>query len=154
MGTLNEQRFKASLGKSGSRVVIALPFEPNEAWGEKQRHTVTGTIGGYRVRGHLDSDENGYFLPLGPAWLRDNPPAEGLSVEVVLAPEGPQLATMPEDIVAALQAEPQAQQFFESLSTYYRKGYLTWINGARKPEARAARIGEMVDLLKAGQKQR
>jgi uncharacterized protein YdeI (YjbR/CyaY-like superfamily) len=73
---------------------------------------------------------------------------------VVLSPEGPQSEDLDADIAAALAAEPEAQAFFAALATFYRKGYLKWVAGARRPEARAARIAELVMLLKAGRKSR
>jgi uncharacterized protein YdeI (YjbR/CyaY-like superfamily) len=106
------------------------------------------------VRGPLGSDEAHYFLPLGEAWRRDNGVEAGTEVEVVLSPEGPQSATLSADVVAALDAEPQAKEFFEALATFYRKGYIKWIEGAKRPETRAARIAEMIQLLKEGKKQK
>jgi uncharacterized protein YdeI (YjbR/CyaY-like superfamily) len=61
---------------------------------------------------------------------------------------------MSTDVVSALDAEPQAKAFFESLATFYRNTYIKWIEGAKRPETRAARIKEMIDLLKAGKKQK
>jgi uncharacterized protein YdeI (YjbR/CyaY-like superfamily) len=75
-------------------------------------------------------------------------------VDVVLSPEGPQAEGLPTDVAGALDAEPQAKVFFESLATFYRNTYIKWIESARRPETRAARISEMVNLLKAGKKQK
>jgi uncharacterized protein YdeI (YjbR/CyaY-like superfamily) len=96
-----------------------------------------------------------YFLPLGPVWRRDNGLEAGAEVEVELTPEGPQTDALAPDLLAALESEPEARAFFESLATFYRKGYLRWIEGAaRRPEIRSARIAELMSLLKAGKKQR
>jgi len=124
-------------------------------WGVKQRHHITGSINDCAVRGSLGSDGSQYFLPLGAAWRRDNRVEPGAEVEVVLTPEGPQTDTLAADVLAALESAPEARAFFESLATFYRKGYLRWIEGAaRRPEIRSARIAELVSLLKAGKKQR
>jgi uncharacterized protein YdeI (YjbR/CyaY-like superfamily) len=40
------------------------------------------------------------------------------------------------------------------LATFYRNNYIRWIESAKRPETRRGRIAEMVDLLKAGTKQR
>lgn len=148
------QRFTAVVSKAGSLTFIAIPFNPNEVWGVRQRHHITGTINGRAVRGSLGSDGGQYFLPLGAAWRRDNGVEAGTEVEVVLTPEGPQADTLAHDILAALDREPEARAFFESLATFYRNGYLRWIEGAKRPETRSARIAEMLSLLKAGKKQR
>jgi hypothetical protein len=148
------QRFKTVVTKEGSRTFIAIPFNPNEVWGVKQRHHITGSINGCGVRGSLGSDGSQYFLPLGAAWRRDNGVDAGAEVEVVLAPEGPQTDTLASDIVAALESEPEARAFFDSLATFYRNGYIRWIEGAKRPETRSTRIAETLSLLKAGKKQR
>jgi uncharacterized protein YdeI (YjbR/CyaY-like superfamily) len=76
-------------------------------------------------------------------------------VVVELAPEGPQRGDLADDISAALEANPAAAAFFDTLAQFYRRAYLRWIDGTtRRPELRAARIAEVVDLLAAGIKQR
>jgi len=151
---MTEQHFEATISKLKSKVVLPIPFDPNEVWGHKQRHHITGSISGHKVRGALDWDGTKPVLSLGPAWRRDAGVDVGDRVEVTLAPEGPQLADLAPDIAAALEGAPDARAFFEALATFYRKGYLKWIEGARKPETRAARIEEMVSLLQAGKRQR
>ena len=136
------------------RTFIAIPFNPNEVWGVKQRHHITGTVNGYGVRGSLGSDGKQYFLPLGAAWRRDCGLDAGDAVDVVLSPEGPQSESLSTDVAEALDAEPQAKAFFESLATFYRNTYIKWIESAKRPETRTARIQEMIGLLKAGKKQK
>jgi hypothetical protein len=151
---LTTQHFKTMIAKSGTRTFIPIPFNPNEIWGVKQRHHITGTVNGYGVRGSLGSDRKQYFLPLGAAWRRDCGIDAGDEVNVVLSPEGPQSETLSADIADALEAEPQAKAFFESLATFYRNTYIKWIENAKRPETRAVRIKEMIELLKAGKKQK
>jgi hypothetical protein len=148
------QRFKAVVTRTGSRTYIAIPFNPNEIWGVKQRHHISGSVNECQVRGSLGSDGSQYFLPLGAAWRRGSGVEEGAEVEVVLTPEGPQADTLAADILAALDSEPEAKAFFESLATFYRNGYIRWIESAKRPETRSARIAEMLSLLKVGKKQR
>ena len=134
------------------RHVIPLPFEPNEVWGTRDRHHVTGTVGGRTWRGPI---ERAAPLVLGAAWRRDCGIAAGDVVAVELSAEGPQRAELAPDLAAALEAEPAAAAFFDSLAQFYRKGYLTYIDATkRRPEVRAARIAEVVGLLKAEVKQR
>jgi uncharacterized protein YdeI (YjbR/CyaY-like superfamily) len=72
-----------------------------------------------------------------------------------LAPEGAQRRDLADDISVALEANPAAAAFFDTLAQFYRKAYLRHIEAtARRPDLRAARIAEVVDLLAAGIKQR
>ncbi len=137
------------------RVLVPVPFDPDAAWGPKPEHHVAGTVSGMGVRAVIEPLGTGRGILLGPAWRRGCGIGPGAVVDVVLIPEGPQRADLAADVAAALDAEPDAAAFFDSLAQFYRRGYLRWIDATkRSPERRAARITEMVELLKAGVKQR
>jgi uncharacterized protein YdeI (YjbR/CyaY-like superfamily) len=146
-----EQRFRSNVVRTKSKTYVPIPFDPNDVWGEKDRHYVKGSVGGCRIRGVLRIEETGYALPLGPAWLRDNALAESRPVDVVLEPDGPQSEAMADDIAQALDASPNARVFFQSVAPFYRKNFLRWIDQAKRAETRQARIAEMVKMLEAGQ---
>jgi hypothetical protein len=63
---MGPQRFRAviSAGPKDS-AVIAMPFDPDEAWGAKANHPVGGTIDGCRFRARLVPADRGWVLP----WL-------------------------------------------------------------------------------------
>lgn len=137
------------------RIVIPVPFDPDDVWGAKREHRVSGTIDGHNWRGTIEVHDGGHSLLPGPAWSRDCPVEPGRKVKVVLSPEGPQRDDLAPDLAAALEAEPAAGEFFDSLAQFYRKGYLRWIDATkRKPNVRAERIRQVVSLLKAGKKER
>jgi hypothetical protein len=147
--------FTAVVAADGKRVLVPVPFDPDAEWGARPVHRVHGTVNGMGVRAEIEPLGDGRGIFLGPAWRRDCGIGPGDEVEVVLAPEGPQRADLAPDIVEALAAEPEAAAFFDSLATFYRKAYLRWIDATkRRPDVRAARIAEMVELLKAGRKER
>jgi uncharacterized protein YndB with AHSA1/START domain len=153
---MTARRFTATVRADGrGRVVVPIPFDPDEVWGVKSRHHITGTVAEVHIRGVIETSDTDRRIVLTSAWLRDHDLAPGARVEVTLSPEGPQRADLAEDIAAALDATPTAAEFFDSLAQFYRRAYLRWIDGTtRRPELRAARIAEMVDLLTAGIKQR
>jgi len=149
-----DRRFRASLeGEEKSRVFVVLPFDAAEAWGERGRYHVAGTLAGTRFRGAIERVGPKYILPLGPATRRDLGLRPGDEVEMVLGLEGPQRTDLAPDIAAALEAEPEAAAFFDSMAQFYRKGYLRWIDATRRsPETRAHRIAETVRRLREGRK--
>ena len=153
---MGPQRFRAVIAAgSGNRAVIVVPFDPDEMWGGKADHPVGGTIDGRRVRGRLSPGSSGWVLTVTPMWLRDTGVAIGDDVTVELTQEGPQRGDLADDIAAAFAANPAAGAFFDTLAQFYRKAYLRWIDATtRRPDVRAARIAEVVDLLAAGIKQR
>ena len=150
------QRFGVRVAPGpGGRAVIAVPFDPDEAWGAKTEHSVGGTVNGRRVRGKIAPDGGGWALTLSPMWVRDAGVAVGDDAIVELSPEGPLRGDLADDVAAALAANPAAAAFFDTLAQFYRKAYLRWIDATtQRPDLRAARIAEGVDLLAAGIKQR
>ena len=150
------KRFTATVDDAGrGRAVVRLPFNPDTAWGTKPRHHVRGTVAGHKIRGPLRATPDGWTLVLGAAWLRDNPVRGEGKVNVALEAEGPQSSDLAPDVAAALQSSPEAAAFFAGLATFYRKGYLRWIDGAsRRPEVRAQRVRELVTYLEEGRKER
>jgi uncharacterized protein YdeI (YjbR/CyaY-like superfamily) len=73
----------------------------------------------------------------------------------MLEPEGPQRGDLAPDLRAALEADPAAGAFFDSIAQFYRNAYVRWIEATkRRPDLRAARIEETVQLLRAHKKQR
>lgn len=154
-GESGSRQFEGEVVTRDGRVFVELPFEPDEAWGVKARHHVVGTVEGRKIRGPLGREGDVAVLVLPPAWRRDNPLQGAGTVHVELAPEGPQFAALDADIAAALEASPVARAFFESLAQFYRRAYLTWLQGAaRRPDLRAQRIAEFISLLEAGKKSR
>src|SRR5262249_26307228 len=152
---IEQRSFRAKIGGvEKGRAYVPIPFDPAQLWGERARYHVQGTINGCRVRGALAQSGIGYFLPLGPAYRRGTGLRVGDEVSVVLSIEGPQRETLAPDIARALEADPEAARFFDGLASFYRKNYLRWIDATkRRPGARAARIAELIELLKAGRKQ-
>ena len=150
------QRFGALVAAGpGGRAIIVVPFDPDEAWGTKAEHHVNGTVAGRRVRVRLTPGDSGWAFTLSPARAADLGLTVGAKVTVELTPEGPQRPDLAEDISAALAANPAAAAFFDTLAQFYRKAYLRWIDAtSRRPDLRAARIAEVVDLLAAGIKER
>jgi hypothetical protein len=90
------------------RVIVPIPFEPDDVWGPKAHHHVAGTVNGMRVRAVVEPLGDGHGIVLGAAWRRDCGIAPGDQVAVVLVPEGPQRADLAPDVAAALDAEPAA----------------------------------------------
>jgi hypothetical protein len=149
-------QFEATAVEVGrGRAIVPVPFDPDQVWGAKPRHHVTGVVNGVPVRAEIEAVGDGLGFVLGPAWRRDCGIGAGDQVQVQISPEGPQRADLPADLAAALQANPAAGQFFDSLAQFYRKGYLRWINATRRrPQLRAERIAAVVQLLADHQKTR
>ena len=58
---------------------------------------------------------------------------------------------MPEDLLAALEAEPRAKAFFATINAANRYAVLWRIQTAVKAETRARRIAQLVEMLARGE---
>jgi len=153
---MRARRFRVRITEDPrGHAVIAIPFDPDEAWGAKTVHHVNGTVNECRVRVTIAPSSSGWAFTLNPARMRGIGIAAGSDVTVELAPEGPQRGDLAEDISAALAANPAAGAFFDTLAQFYRRAYLRYIDATtRRPDLRAARIAEVVGLLVDGVKER
>ena len=65
--------------------------------------------------------------------------------------DGASASTIPEDLLAALEAEPKAQAFFATIDAASRYAVLWRIQTAVKAETRAQRIAQLVAMLARGE---
>jgi uncharacterized protein YdeI (YjbR/CyaY-like superfamily) len=65
---------------------------------------------------------------------------------------GPKNVTVPDDLQAALDANPRAAEFFATLTGSNRYAVIFRVNDAKRPETRARRIEKFVTMLAAHEK--
>ncbi len=66
----------------------------------------------------------------------------------------PREICVPVDLDDALAHDSTARDFFDTLSYTHRKEWVRWIEQAKKPETRNARIAKTVTALHAGKRSR
>ncbi|MEA3049729.1 MAG: hypothetical protein QOG84_1565 [Sphingomonadales bacterium] len=66
-------------------------------------------------------------------------------------PPKPELAT-PDDLRAALDAEPKAAATFDAFPPSCRREYVEWVTEAKRPETRAKRLAQTVEWLAEGKR--
>ena len=65
--------------------------------------------------------------------------------------DSPTTATVPDDLRAALEAEPAAAKLFSELDGNNRYAILHRIQDAKRPETRERRIAKFVEMLARGE---
>jgi hypothetical protein len=136
-------------GRKAGGIAVRLPFDPDDAWGARDRHHVSGSIHGFPVRGSLTRREDAAYLELGPAWCRSGIVKDGDPVRVRLEPEGPQLDDLGPEFRAALDGDAGARRAFESLATFYRNELVRNVDGVKRPETRARNLEAAMERLRA-----
>lgn len=66
--------------------------------------------------------------------------------------DSPKSSTVPDDFQAELEKHPRAKAFFATLNSANRYAFLFRIQTAKKPETRARRIEEFIQMLEHHQK--
>ncbi len=142
------------LQDDGGRVYINIPFAPDDVWGKQPRHYVSGRLNDSAFHSSLASKEGVYFMPINKALRGKANLKIGDKVKVTMKRAKPQVAEIPDELAQALEANPEAQAFFEKLSAFQRNTYIGWVAEAKGADTRSTRVASTIENLLAGQKQR
>lgn len=114
---------------------------------------VKGSIEGVEIKSyHLMPMGNGkLFLPVNAAIRKKIKKQEGDTVHIILYPDKDPLEIPPE-LMACLEDEPAALEFFQSLRECDQKHYIDHVYAAKKEETRIQRLAELVNRLMKKQK--
>lgn len=113
------------------------------------RLKVVVTVNGYSYRSTIAPYSGLLLIPFAAehraaTGLRGG---EAIVVDLVLDEE-PRVVAVPDDLAAALGPEPDARAFFDGLSYTNRRSFVLWVEEAKKPETRAARVERSVAMLR------
>src|SRR3979409_1459476 len=135
-------KFHTTLLQSGKTAVgIEVPNDVVEALGAGKRPPVRVTINGYTYRNTI-AVMGGVFMVGVSAENREKARVAGgdeVDVDIELDTE-PRELSMPPDFSAALNGEPEAKRFFETLSYSRRQALVLPIDQAKTPDTRQRRI--------------
>ena len=152
---MTTHRFEAVLGADvGDRPAVVLPADVAAAMGGRARIPVAGTINGVPFRGST--------MPLGDGrhcvGFRKHTRAAAGGAEMgdtvtieIRRDDAPRTVAVPDDLVAALAAEPGLREAFDALSYTHRREWVEAVEGAKRPETRARRISQAVEAARASQ---
>ena len=59
---------------------------------------------------------------------------------------------VPPELLVVIKDEPEAKEFFESLTDGYKRSYCDWVGGAKQEATRRTRAGKALTMLKNKQK--
>jgi hypothetical protein len=141
--------FKGVITMHGSSSFIPLTFDPKEVFG-KVRAPVKVTLNGYTFRSTIAAMGGPACIPLR-ASNREAAGLEGgqvVNVRLDLDTEKREV-TPPHDLVKALKAAPSAWDRWRELSFTHQREHVEAIEGAKKPETRARRIGQAVEMARS-----
>jgi hypothetical protein len=145
-------RFRTTILQSGKTATgIRVPDEIVEALGGGRRAAVTITINGYTYRSSIAVLGGDHMVGVSAENRAGAGVAGGDEVEVEIALDtAPRTVSVPDDLAAALDAEPAARSTFDALSYSNKSWHVGQITGAKTDETRQRRIQKSVAALKEG----
>jgi Bacteriocin-protection, YdeI or OmpD-Associated/Domain of unknown function (DUF1905) len=134
---------------------IEVPDDVVAALGGGKRPPVTVTINGFSYRSTVAPYNGVNLLPVSAEVREGAGIAAGETVTVGLVLDSAKReVAVPKDLAVALRANPAASEFFASLSFSNQRGYVDWIEQAKKAETRTDRVAKTIESLTAGRKTR
>jgi Bacteriocin-protection, YdeI or OmpD-Associated/Domain of unknown function (DUF1905) len=145
-------RFRTTIVQTGKTTTgIEVPDEVMEALGSGKRPAVKVTVNGYSYRSTVASMGGRSMVSLSAEHRAGAGVAGGDEVEVDLEPDtAPREVTVPDDLAAALDAEPAARATFDGLSFSNKSWHVLQVTGAKTEETRQRRITKSVEALRQG----
>ncbi|BCW56723.1 YdeI/OmpD-associated family protein [Arthrobacter sp. StoSoilB20] len=145
--------FTTTIVGDGNKAGIEVPPEVVDALGAGKRPPVVVTINGKRYRSSIAVMAGKYMVGVSSANRELTGVAAGDTVGVGLEVDTePRVVEVPDDLAAALDAEPEAKTFYGTLNYSAQRRYVEPIADAKTEETRARRIAKVVADLKAGKK--
>lgn len=148
--------FKAVIedaGKGGAFVTV--PFDVEAAFGKK-RVKIKATIDGQPYRGSLVRMGGACHI-LGILKDIREKIAKGVGDEVEITVEEdsePRAVELPPDFQQALEADPEAAALFGRLAYTHQRGYIQWIEEAKREQTRQERVSRSMEMIRRGEKAR
>ncbi len=132
---------------------LRVPDEVGVALGGGKRPPLQVTLAGYSYRTTVAPMGGAFYVPLAGEHRERAGVAAGEEVDVrIELDSAPRETPLPDDLDAAL--DDDARTFFHGLAPSHRKEWVRWVEEAKKPETRAARVEKTAAALREGKKAR
>ncbi|MEK6571276.1 MAG: YdeI/OmpD-associated family protein [Bacteroidota bacterium] len=156
---MNQKRmeFKAKLeagGEGNAWVIMNIPFNVEEVFGNRGRVAVKGTINGFPYRSSIFPwGDRTHHVMVNRAMREGANVKVGDTVNVIMEVDTePRIVEVPPDFKKALAKNKKAQGTFEKLPPSHKRAYVEAILEAKRPETRERRIKGAIEMLAKGEK--
>jgi hypothetical protein len=142
-------KFRTKLRRFGpNNTGIEVPEEVLTSLGRGRRVKVIATVNGYTYRSSVAPAYGRILMPFSSEHRAASGLSGGEEIEVELVPDdAPREVEIPLDLATSLADAPEAAAFFMGLSYTHQRAYVLWIQDAKKPETRSARVAKALLML-------
>ncbi|MGY1814495.1 YdeI/OmpD-associated family protein [Blastococcus sp. SYSU D00820] len=143
--------FETTVAAVGNNAGIVVPPEVLEQLGAGKRPPVHVDLNGYGYRSTPGVMGGKSMISVSAAVRKATGLAAGDPVRVTLTvADTPREVDVPDDLAAALAADPAAGAFFAGLSNSLQRYHADNVTGAKNPETRQRRIDKALALFREG----
>ncbi len=145
-------KFRTTVLQTGTNTTgILVPEAVLAELGAGKRPAVALTVNGYTWRSSVASRDGQYMISASAEVREKAGIAGGDDIDVDLELDtAPREVEVPVDFSSALDAEPAARAFFDTLSYSNKRRYVLNIESAKSEETRQRRIARAVETLREG----
>ena len=146
-------QYDTTILQIGNNTGIEVPPSVIEALGGGKKPAVVITIGSFSYRSSVAVMGGKFLISLSAERRAASGLKGGDLIQVDLQLDtSPREVTVPDDLAAALAAEPEAKAFFDRLSYSNQSRHVLSITDAKTPETRQRRVDKAIEMLRAGKK--
>jgi len=145
-------KFRTTILQGGKTATgIEVPESVMEALNAGRKPAVRVTIGSYTYRSSVATVDGKSMVGVSAEHRAGAGVAGGdeVDVDIELDTE-PRTVTVPDELAAALDADPEARATFDGLSYSNRSWHVLQVTGAKTEETRQRRIERSIEALHAG----
>lgn len=128
-----------------------VPADVVAALGDTKRPPVTVTVNGHTYRSTVAPMGGRFLVPLNAENRTAAGVAAGEEVDVQIeADTAPREVVVPDDLAAALDADPTARAFFDAMSYSNKRFHVLQVEGAKTEATRTRRVEKSVTMMREG----
>jgi hypothetical protein len=145
-------RFQTRLESRGPAAAVVLDESQVATVGEgAKRFPVVATVNDYTWRTSVARMGGEFLVGLNREVRQAAGVAVGDWVEVtILLDREVRQVELPAELADALSVDPEARARFDSMAFTHRKEYARWIGEAKRENTRRRRVGQALEMIRAG----
>lgn len=149
--------FDAEIQNGGEKwpnaACVLFPYHVKECFGTKGQVKINATFDGVPYRGSLANMGFGHIVIIRKDVKSQIGKGYGETVHVTIQKDiAERIVEVPSELKNALQINPVAEAFYNSLSYSNRKEYASWIKSAKRQETKDKRLSKTIEMLLNGVK--
>src|SRR5271155_5098474 len=148
-----KKRFKATLERLRGNLgwtIVRLPFDATNAWPQRNRFRVKGTINGFAFRTSLFglSDGGGQMLLVNKQMQKGAHVSLGGTAEIVLEPDlEERVPSIPPELATLLKQHRDLKKFYDQLNPSARSDIAKWVSTPKSAESRTRRAEQLAERM-------